>query len=301
MLAVANNKRPDSRTQAEHMHQLVSNMTACARGLDPKFCSPRFLVAGGGVGGEEWVEIPDKTSLLKMTELYVAMHKFVVGVCCCHARFFDKSDSLLSGFKLCPMLIKEMRWQTDFVGFLSQLIADMPASVCAKSWLFSLDRAKLWIDGALKVSESLRLHCFLKLADLVAAFSQRLTDAAPKVDHFINDCLYIRSQAKKKLIEWPERSFYCSQSVELYHAISGLSEAHANLKLRGTVDELIGDQKAPMTAAFEESKKWSWCALMSQPCKASVERSRWNAARRFWQTRRLRAWPRRCGGLLTQL
>ena len=76
-----------------------------------------------------------------------------------------------------------------------------------------------WVQQALCVVRGMKVATVeCAIAD-VATFAKSVSDAAPKLEAFINDKVYIRTRATKQLLDWPHRAAYCDDAVKLFHAI----------------------------------------------------------------------------------
>ena len=173
--------------------------------------------------------------------------------------FLERGISSLRGDTLRPEVFTALGMADSAVG---QLLVQLPGVLAAVAtdgvnlpWKTPVSELPAWVGNARLVVTDLKKQFLKLLADRVEHEAQALSKTTPSTEHFIGDSLYIKSLAKKHLIEWKGRDAHEASTVALFRRMSGLASAHSELRLQETLEEVVFDQKTFAEGVFCRAKK----------------------------------------------
>ena len=161
-------------------------------------------------------------------------------------------------FEIRLEVVNAFRMAVGSHGIARDLLLDPSlAAACDAAKLklkFELPTLVSWLERAILVVRGLKVATVHGAVADVAAFAEMLSDKSPKIDTFINEKVYIKTQAKKQLLDWAHRPKFCDDAVSLFHAMSSLGGLPVHLSMQTKIEDHSGESYKYITTVFDTTK-----------------------------------------------
>ena len=169
-----------------------------------------------------------KNDAMSMFAMYVLLHETAGAVTFLQTLFLPSAPSNVENHVLSTDVIKAL----DFVG--GKVAAATAACETAEQtptlpWLLTVQQAKSWCAAVSIVLVQIKRAAFAQCVADVNDLAEQLVKHTPKFGHCVNDATYVKTLAKRHLLECPTRDKLSTETVEfveIYAAVAAIAPAH---------------------------------------------------------------------------
>jgi len=210
-----------------------------------------------------------KNDAMSMFAMYVVLHEIAGALTFLHTLFLPSAPSNVENHVLSSVVIKAL----DFVG---AKVAAAPAACEAADqtstlpWLLTVQQAKSWCAAVSIALVQIKRAAFAQCVADVNDLSEQLVKHTPKFGHCVNDATYVKTLAKRHLLECPTKDKLGTETVELWKSLQQLQQLHSGFGLEPPLreDPTCREVVENADTAFSHAKQ---CVAVMAACNVIQE------------------------------
>jgi len=122
-------------------------------------------------------------------------------------------------------------------------------------WKISPDDVKPWLTAAYDLNSNVKIALVKAFAPELSKHAAALDDFRPKFDAYINKDVYIKTQAKRHLLDKYNHEKLSDDTVALYNALKAFEVLRGKLGLPGALLEYAPEEMQHANAVFERARE----------------------------------------------